>query len=122
MNNTRLLSRLSISLWLLALFTLVSSQAVAAPLCYTDARTAYHALTVQNTQQQKRIDNQSVNINRASEAELTTLQGIGSSKARAIILYREMFGGFATPKDITKVKGIGAATFEKNRARIRVTD
>ena len=122
MNNARLLSRLSISFWLLALFTLVSAQAVAAPLCYADARAAYHALTVQNTQQQKRVNNQSININRASEAELTTLQGIGSSKARAIILYREMFGGFATPEDITKVKGIGSATFEKNRARIRVTD
>jgi len=122
MNNTRSLSSLGVSFWLLALFTLVSVPTVAAPLCYADARAAYQALNAQNTQQQTALDNKSVNINRASEAELTTLQGIGSSKARAIILYREMFGGFATPEDIVNVKGIGTATLEKNRARIRVID
>ncbi|GAA0323276.1 ComEA family DNA-binding protein [Psychrobacter aestuarii] len=109
--------------WLLVLFGISSAaNARTPPLCYADAKSAYKAMTTQAQKQAISLESQPININRASEAELTTLQGIGSSKARAIILYREMFGGFAKPEDITKVKGIGDATFTKNRARIRVTD
>ena len=61
-----------------------------------------------------------ININQASESQLTSLHGIGSSKAQEIILYREMFGDFKTVDELAKVKGIGAKTVEKNRARLRV--
>ncbi|WP_240494879.1 ComEA family DNA-binding protein [Moraxella lincolnii] len=63
-----------------------------------------------------------VNINRADEATLTTLEGIGSSKAQAIILYREMFGGFANVDELAKVKGIGQKTVDNNRDRLSVID
>lgn len=63
-----------------------------------------------------------VNINRADEATLTTLEGIGASKAQAIILYREMFGGFANVDELTKVKGIGQKTVDNNRDRLSVID
>ena len=61
-----------------------------------------------------------ININTASEAELTQLEGIGAKKAQDIILYREMIAPFASVDDLDKVKGIGKATVDNNRARIRV--
>ncbi|MFW2177869.1 MULTISPECIES: ComEA family DNA-binding protein [unclassified Moraxella] len=61
---------------------------------------------------------QLININTASEAELTQLDGIGAKKAQDIILYREMIAPFATIDDLDKVKGIGTATVQKNKNRI----
>ena len=63
-----------------------------------------------------------ININRANEGELVSLDGIGSSKAQAIILYRDMFGDFKTVDELAKVKGIGAKTVEKNQRRLSVRD
>ena len=62
-----------------------------------------------------------ININLADEASLSnTLIGVGPSKAKAIIDYRQKNGKFKQPEDLLAVKGIGPATLEKNRARIRV--
>ena len=62
-----------------------------------------------------------VDINTASEAELATLTNIGEAKAREIVAYRKANGPFASVDDLAKVKGIGAATIEKNRARLTVS-
>lgn len=59
-----------------------------------------------------------ININTASEAELTQLDGIGAKKAQQIILYRQMMAPFATADDLANVKGIGKVTVDKNRHRI----
>ena len=48
------------------------------------------------------------------------LAGIGASKAQAIILYREQIAPFASVDDLARVKGIGKATVDKNRSRLRV--
>ncbi len=93
----------------------------AAP-CFDNAKSAYHYLLTQETAQSQARTQTRININRATEAELVALKGIGSSKAQAIILYREMFGGFKTVDELTKVKGIGAKTVEKNRQRLSVQD
>jgi len=62
-----------------------------------------------------------VNVNTASAEELVkALKGIGQSKANAIIVYREEHGAFKTMQDLTKVKGIGAATIDKNRENIEL--
>lgn len=62
-----------------------------------------------------------VNINSADEASLSnTLVGIGPAKARAIVEYRQQHGKFKQPEDLLAVKGIGPATLEKNRDRIRL--
>jgi competence protein ComEA len=63
----------------------------------------------------------SVNINTASAAELATLlNGVGGSKAEAIVRYREQFGLFESVEELSEVTGIGASTIERNRALIRV--
>lgn len=61
-----------------------------------------------------------VNINTATEKELTQLPGIGKKTAQAIIDYREKEGKFETAKDIIKVKGIGEKTYEKIKDMIVV--
>ena len=43
-----------------------------------------------------------VNINTATVAELTTVSGIGESRALAIIAYREKNGNFAVSKTLKK--------------------
>lgn len=54
-----------------------------------------------------------INLNKATEAELETLSGIGPAKATAIIEYREANGSFKTIEDLMLVSGIGEKTFEK---------
>lgn len=93
--------------------------AQAAP-CFDNAQSAYDYLLSQEESVIQARDYAPVNINSAPESELVSLQGIGSSKAQAIILYREMFGAFKTIDELEKVKGIGPKTIEKNRARLRI--
>lgn len=61
-----------------------------------------------------------ININEAGIEELTTLEGIGESKAKAIIEYREKNGKFESTEDIKKVSGIGEKAFEKIKDSITV--
>ena len=63
---------------------------------------------------------QLVNINKADVQSLTTLPGVGPSKAAAIITYREESGGFKVKEDLLKVTGIGQKTFEKIEPHIKV--
>lgn len=61
-----------------------------------------------------------VNINTADIAQLCTLSGIGESRARDIIAYREANGGFQSPEEIMNVSGIKEATFQKIKDEIAV--
>ena len=61
-----------------------------------------------------------VNINTASVSELTTVSGIGESRAQAIIAYREANGNFQTIEDIKKVDGIKDGLFSKIKDKITV--
>ncbi len=70
-----------------------------------------------NQGQKERYDGM-VSLNSASLQELMSLNGIGESKAQAIISYREQNGPFEDIHDITKVSGIGEATFEKIKDRL----
>ncbi|KAB7670102.1 comEA protein [Bacillus sp. B1-b2] len=54
-----------------------------------------------------------ININTADESQLQEIPGIGPSKARAIIDYREKNGVFSEKEDLKKVSGIGDKTYEK---------
>ena len=61
-----------------------------------------------------------VNINTANINELLTLTGIGESKAKDIINYRENNGLFKKIEDIKKVNGIKDATYNKIKDDITV--
>ena len=61
-----------------------------------------------------------LNINTATEAQLEALDGIGETKARAIVEYRESRGDFASVEQLTRVDGIGDATLDKIREQICV--
>ena len=61
-----------------------------------------------------------VNINTAGEAQLTTLPGVGSSKAKSIIAYREKNGAYQKIEDIMNVEGIKDGVFEKIKDCITV--
>jgi len=62
-----------------------------------------------------------VNINTASASEIAeALNGIGLSKAQAIVEYREAYGEFSRSDEIVFVRGIGESTFEKNKSDILV--
>lgn len=61
-----------------------------------------------------------VRINYATQEELETLNGIGPSKAQAIIQYREEHGFFQTPEDLLNVSGIGEKTLQNFIDQIQV--
>lgn len=61
-----------------------------------------------------------VNINTASKEELMTLAGIGESKAKSIIEYREKHGGFKRKEDIMNISGIKQAAYSKISENITV--
>lgn len=61
-----------------------------------------------------------VNINKADLTMLTTLPGIGPTKAEAIIAYRTEQGLFKEPQELMKVTGIGKKTYEKLESLISV--
>lgn len=63
-----------------------------------------------------------ININTAPKEELMQLEGVGGTYAEKIIEYRETNGFFENPEDIMNVKGIGLATYEKNKDRISVQE
>lgn len=64
-----------------------------------------------------------VNINTADAKTLAReLVGVGPAKAEAIVKYRSDKGPFKDPEELKKVEGIGAATYEHNKASIKVKD
>lgn len=61
-----------------------------------------------------------VDINTADAATIAReLNGVGESRARAIVEYREKNGRFASPDDVMKVSGIGPQVLKLNRENIR---
>lgn len=61
-----------------------------------------------------------ININTADEAALCTLSGIGESRARDILRYREENGPFESCEDIMNVPGIKASVYGKIKDRIKI--
>ncbi len=64
--------------------------------------------------------NGKVNINTATIDELMNVSGIGESKAKAILEYRNTNGNFKSIEDIKNVSGIGDALYEKIKDAITI--
>lgn len=73
-----------------------------------------------NSNKDSGVNNKIVNINSATIEELKTLDGIGDSKAKSIIEYRESNGGFKSIEDIKNVTGIGDKMFDRIKELIEV--
>ena len=54
-----------------------------------------------------------IDINTATESELSELPGIGNGIAKRIIEYREEHNGFKRIDEVIMVKGIGIKKYEK---------
>lgn len=62
-----------------------------------------------------------VDINSANAEQISkNLKGVGLKKAQGIVQYRKKHGKFKTIESLSKVKGIGFKTVEKNRANISI--
>lgn len=59
------------------------------------------------------LEGERIDINTASADDLTRLPDIGSTRAAAIVAWREENGGFAAIEDITQVSGIGDGIFSR---------
>ncbi|MCC5911559.1 MAG: helix-hairpin-helix domain-containing protein [Clostridiaceae bacterium] len=59
-----------------------------------------------------------ININKASQSELETLTGIGSTLANRIVDYRNTEGPFKSIEEIQRVSGIGEAKFNDIKDKI----
>ncbi len=75
---------------------------------------------VENEEQKQETKQKKININTATQTELETLSGIGSSTANKIITYRKEKGSFKKIEDIKNVSGIGEAKFNKIKDYITV--
>lgn len=61
-----------------------------------------------------------VNVNTADARALAeALDGVGLAKAEAIIKEREANGPFKDADDLSRVKGLGAKTVERNLANLQ---
>jgi competence protein ComEA len=63
---------------------------------------------------------QTLDINTASEAELTQLPGVGPSLAARIVEYRTENGPFQSIDDLQNVSGIGPSKFDKMAPYVRL--
>jgi len=64
-----------------------------------------------------------VDVNTATAEQLAeALNGVGESKAEAIVEYREANGPFTHIDELINVRGIGMATVDKNRDMIRLEE
>lgn len=66
------------------------------------------------------LENGLVNINTANLHRFWSIDGIGETKARAIIKYREENGNFSSVDDLVNVSGIGEKTLERIRKYLTV--
>lgn len=61
-----------------------------------------------------------VNLNRASEEELSSLPGVGEKLAKNIVIYRKKHGGFKSIEDLKNIERVGNKKFNKLKNRVTV--
>lgn len=93
-----------------ALFALLASVSIGGHAAQAEPVAAAEVAVAQTA---------TINLNSADAETLTReLNGIGETKAKAIVAYREAHGPFGSVDELLEIKGIGAATLEKNRAKL----
>lgn len=92
----------------------LSALAIQAPMVNAEVESGKHTQN-EATNLQQRID-----LNSATVEQLISLPGVGQSKAKAIIKYREEVGPFLEIAQLTQVKGIGEKMLSKIESHVRV--
>jgi competence protein ComEA len=98
---------LALAAWL-ALFTPAAHAEPAAP--------AAACACAEAAEPEKLVD-----LNRASEAELMELPGVGPARARAILAFRAEHGGFKSVSQLLRIKGFGRAMLRRLRPRLTLS-
>ncbi len=98
---------------LLGLFLRDRAEAEVPALVETERRAAVEEV---------RPDPSPLDLNTASEEELTALPGIGGELARRIVEYRESSGPFENVEELTEVSGIGPGKLAALEGLIIVED
>ncbi len=93
----------------------LSALAIQTPAVHAQPVVSGNAQANEGTSQQQRID-----LNSATVEQLITLPGVGQSKAKAIIKYREEVGPFLEVAQLTQVKGIGEKMLNKIEGYVQV--
>lgn len=93
---------------------ILSALAIQAPAAHAEVESSKHAQS-KETNLLQRID-----LNSATVEQLISLPGVGQSKAKAIIKYREEVGPFLEVAQLTQVKGIGEKMLSKIEGHVRV--
>lgn len=63
-----------------------------------------------------------VDLNSANQQQLETINGLGPSKAKAIVEYRSKNGAFKTIEDVMKVPGIKQGVFSQIKSEITISN
>ncbi|MFC0744682.1 helix-hairpin-helix domain-containing protein [Enterococcus faecalis] len=77
--------------------------------------------TLQESAPAQQNQEEKINLNTATEAELQTISGIGAKKAQEIIRFRDEQGPFKTVEELKNVPGIGGKTVERLKDMLTVT-
>lgn len=77
--------------------------------------------TLQESAPAQQNQEEKINLNTATEAELQTISGIGAKKAQEIIRFRDEQGPFKTVEELKNVPGIGEKTVERLKDMLTVT-
>ncbi len=95
--------------------TLFLSFAVMTLPVYAEASKGTAPTEIQNSSVSKQID-----LNKADLSALTgSFKGIGRTRAKAIIDYRESHKGFKSIEELAQVKGIGHHFVEINKDKLK---
>lgn len=92
-------------------------------LGFAMAHSTFAQTSAQQNETQDPAASTKININTANaEALAEALDGVGLSRARSIIEWRETNGPFQDPYDLVQVRGISERIVTINEDRIRVTE
>ena len=90
----------------------IQTTASASRRALLTGRVSSQAQRAQAKQHTDSKPTQPISLNRATQAELENLPGIGEKKAQAILAYRDAHGRFRSCEELLEVDGIGEATLE----------
>jgi competence protein ComEA len=103
------------------LFSLLTGVSVAATAAESATAKTPNSAVAQAEQATFAAPVAMVNLNTADQSTLEReLIGVGAVKAKAIVEYRSANGPFTSVDELLEVKGIGAATLDKNRTKLSV--